>query len=48
MILRVTTGRFEPARYEEVVRLNREQTTPTLQQVPGYQSLQVGKGRPAG
>ena len=47
MYLRVTRGRFDPSRYDEVMSLNRE-VNAALRRLPGLQSSHVGIDRSAG
>ena len=47
MYLRLTPGRFDPSRIDEVTRINQE-VLAALQRLPGYQNGQVGIDRTAG
>ena len=47
MYLRLTRGRFDPSRYDEVMRLNQE-INAALRRLPGLQTSQVGIDRTAG
>jgi quinol monooxygenase YgiN len=48
MYVRVTRGRFDPTKYDEVQRLAEEQLLPTIKQRPGFRSYQGGLNRDAG
>ncbi len=48
MILRVTRGRFDAAKYEQIERGLREQWVPDVKQMPGFRALQLGIDRDAG
>ena len=48
MILRVTRGRFDAAKYEQIERGLREQWVPGVKQMPGFRALQLGVDRDAG
>ena len=47
MYLRLTRGRFDPSRIDEVTRLNQE-VRAALERLPGYQGGQIGIDRTAG
>ena len=47
MYMRITTGRFDPAKSEEVVGLTGE-VSAALSQLPGFQHLHQGVDRNAG
>ena len=48
MIMRFTTGRFDPALFEEMRRFGQERQAPTLQAVPGFLSYTGGFDRASG
>lgn len=48
MILRVTRGRFDAAKYEQIERGLRDQWVPDVEQMPGFRGLQLGVDRDAG
>jgi heme-degrading monooxygenase HmoA len=47
MYMRITTGRFDPAKAEDVVRLSGE-VTAAVSRLPGFQHLHQGFDRTAG
>lgn len=47
MYLRITRGRFDPAKADELLPLTRE-VNAAVQQLPGVQSIHVGIDRTAG
>ncbi len=47
MHIRVTRGRFDPAKYDELRGLSRD-INAALQRLPGYQGAQTGVDRDAG
>jgi heme-degrading monooxygenase HmoA len=48
MILRVTRGHFDAAKYEQIERGLQEQWVPSVKQMPGFRSLQLGVDRDTG
>jgi heme-degrading monooxygenase HmoA len=48
MIMRFTTGRFDPAQFEDIQRYARERQATTMKAVPGFQSFTAGFDRASG
>ena len=47
MVLRITRGRFDPARYDEFLAVAQE-VPAAVSRMPGFQSYQLGVDRAAG